>query len=52
MINNVMTQDTKTAEETTVKPGPKPDEKGSFLLQSHVKITDPESGDVLVNQRG
>lgn len=30
----------------------KPNETAGFYIQSHIKISDPESGEVFVSQRG
>lgn len=46
-INNNMEE--KTQEQAQVQK--KPDEKGGILIQSHVKIFDPESQEVYVNGR-
>ena len=49
MDNEAKKLEEKKAEKT---PNRAPDEKGSFLVQGHLKIVDPESGEILVNQRG
>jgi len=45
-----------TTDETNKKqpnsPGPKPDEEGGFYFSSHVRITDPNTKEVLVQTRG
>ena len=43
----------ETKQEQQVKPQPekKPDEKGGILVQSHIKIFDPETKEVYVNGR-
>jgi hypothetical protein len=48
-INNNM--DTKTQEDSVKQEAKKPDEKGGILIQSHIKIFDPESQEVFVNGR-
>ena len=53
MINNDSTtrqQDTENMENNTDK-NKKPDEVGGIHLQGHIKIHDPESGEVFVNKR-
>ena len=53
MLNKNMDDKTKPpAQPPKEQPAPKPDERGSFLLQGHIKIVDPETGEILVNQRG
>lgn len=53
MINKYMNNNT---EENKTKPaqeyGPKPDEHGGFYFSSHIKITDPNTKEVLVQKRG
>jgi hypothetical protein len=34
------------------KPGPKPNEHGGFYFSSGIKITDPNTKEVLVHMRG
>ena len=36
---------------TEIDESANPDEEGSFLIESHVKIFDPETEEVFVNQR-
>ena len=46
-------QETATnAEEKKPLKEAKPNEVGGFYFSSHVKITDPETNEVLVNTRG
>ena len=53
MINKYMNNNT---EENKTKPvqeyGSKPDEHGGFYFSSHIKITDPNTKEVLVQKRG
>jgi len=42
----------QTSEETTKEPEVKPDESGGFYFSSFVKITDPDTEEVLVQTRG
>ena len=39
-------------QEQPEKPGPKPNEHGGFYFSSIVKITDPNSKEILVQMRG
>ena len=53
MINNDNTtveQDTDNMKNDT-KTTRVPDEQGGFHLQGHIKIHDPDSGEVFVNKR-
>lgn len=34
------------------RPGPKPNEHGGFYFSSNIKITDPNTKEVLVQMRG
>jgi hypothetical protein len=38
--------------ETPEKPGPKPNEIGGFYFSSFLKITDPNTKEILVQTRG
>jgi len=38
-------------DETEVEPEKKPDDAGQILVDEHIKIFDPNSGDVLVDKR-
>ncbi len=53
MINKYMST---TIEENKTKPvqeyGPTPEEHGGFYFSSHLKITDPNTKEVLVQTRG
>ena len=53
MINKYMSHNT---EENNTKPvqeyGPKPNETGGFYFSSHLKISDPNTKEVLVQTRG
>ena len=50
MINNDMTeQDTDNMKTDSIEK--KPDELGGFHIEGHIKIHDPDSGDVYVNKR-
>lgn len=42
----------ETKPEQVEKVEKKPDSAAGLLLQAHLKITDPESGKVLLNTRG
>ena len=42
----------QSTEEKTKEIGPKPDEHGGFYFSSFLKITDPETKEVLVQTRG
>jgi hypothetical protein len=42
----------KKEEKVAEKPGPKPNEVGGFYFSSGVKITDPNTKEVLVQMRG
>lgn len=42
------TMDTKNIDE---QPTKKPDETGSLLFESMIKISDPESGEILIEGR-
>lgn len=48
-INNNM--DSKPQDASVVAEAKKPDEKGGILIQSHIKIFDPENQEVYVNGR-
>lgn len=55
MINKNMDNKTKIPDDQPKEQpiyGPVPDERGSFLVQGLLKIVDPETGEILVNQRG
>jgi len=53
MINKYMNTNTKENKAEPVKEyGPKPDEHGGFYFSSHIKITDPNTKEVLVQKRG
>ena len=47
-INNNMEEKTQ---EVAVQETKSPDEKGGILIQSHIKIFDPENQEVYVNGR-
>lgn len=48
-INNTMeTNETTKLEEEIVK---KPDETGSLLFEAMIKISDPESGEIMIEGR-
>ena len=42
---------TNTQETQPSQPKKAPDEKGGILVQSHIKIFDPETNEVFVNGR-
>lgn len=42
----------KTNELQQGQPETKPNELGGFCFSSHIKISDPNTGEVLVQQRG
>jgi len=42
----------KAKVETPEKPGPKPNETGGFYFSSHLKISDPNTKEILVQMRG
>lgn len=44
--------ETTGSTEVQEKPSPNPDEQGGFMFSSVIKITDPNSKEVLVHQRG
>lgn len=48
-MKNQQQTENKNTVETVVK---KPDVKAGLLIQCHVKISDPESGQVLLKTRG
>ena len=48
-MNENLEETVKTQDE---KPGPKPDEMGGFYFSSHIKISDPNTKEVFVQQRG
>ena len=41
-----------TEQYTTERPGPKPNEIGGFYFSSSIKITDPNTNEILVQKRG
>ena len=41
----------KNEKEKEIKEMKQPDEKGGVQVQGHIKIFDPESGEVFVNKR-
>ena len=47
-----MTEKDEINEVLNEKPEPKPDEKGGFIFSSVIKIFDPNTEEVLVQQRG
>lgn len=47
-----MNTNTEKQEPKQSQPEKKPNETGGFCFSSHVKITDPNTGEVLVQQRG
>jgi hypothetical protein len=47
-----MTEKDQINELSDEKIGPKPDEKGGFIFSSAIKIFDPNTEEVLVQQRG
>lgn len=53
MINKYMnnTED-KNKVETTENPGRKPNESGGVYFSSHLKISDPNTKEILVQMRG
>jgi hypothetical protein len=51
MINKYMSNNIEE-NKTVPEYGPKPDEHGGFYFSSHLKITDPNTKEVLVQQRG
>lgn len=50
MINNNMNN--KSEKTSDQKSEPKPNELGGFYFSSHLKITDPNTKQVLVQKRG
>ena len=49
-----MSEDNKKVKETVIQDEPmtqKPDEKGPFHVEGHIKIFDPETGEVFINKR-
>ena len=49
-----MRKDTKKVKKTTIqdeKMTSKPDEKGPFHIEGHIKIFDPQSGEIYINKR-
>jgi hypothetical protein len=53
MINNTMiNQENNTKPQLTEEYGPKPDESGGFYFSSFLKITDPNTKEILVETRG
>ena len=53
MINKCMSDNKQEDKATPVQEyGPKPDEHGGFYFSSHLKITDPNTKEVLVQTRG
>ncbi len=52
MINNTMNNQENYKESQLEDIGPKPDESGGFYFSSFLKITDPNSKEVLVETRG
>jgi hypothetical protein len=53
MINKYMSNNIEENKAEPVKEyGPKPDEHGGFYFSSHLKITDPNTKEVLVQTRG
>ncbi len=51
MINKYMS-DNKEENNTKPEYGPTPEEHGGFYFSSHLKITDPNTKEVLVQTRG
>lgn len=47
LINNTMDNDAKNDEQSAKKP----DEKSGLLIEARFKISDPESGEVMVEGR-
>jgi hypothetical protein len=47
-----MNENTEKTEENKEKPVYKPNEQGGVYFSSFVKISDPNTGEVLVQQRG
>jgi hypothetical protein len=53
MINKYMNNNIEENKTEPVKEyGPKPNETGGFYFSSHFKISDPNTKEVLVQQRG
>ena len=53
MINKYMNNNIgENKAEPVQEYGPKPDEHGGFYFSSHIKITDPNTKEVLVQTRG
>jgi hypothetical protein len=53
MINKYMSNNTEENKTKPVKEyGPKPDEHGGFYFSSFLKISDPNTKEVLVQKRG
>ncbi len=49
-----MSEETKKVKETIIQDEPmtkQPDEKGPFHIEGHIKIFDPESGEIFINKR-
>ena len=43
---------TENKDKEQEKPTPAPDEQGGFIFSSSLKISDPNSGEILVQKRG
>lgn len=48
----IMTEETAKVEENPTKSNTQPDDKGGFIFSSAIKIFDPNTKEVLVQQRG
>lgn len=48
-MNENSEENVKTQDE---RPSPKPNETGGFYFSSHIKISDPNTNEVFVQQRG
>ena len=52
MINKCMNDNEENKAKPAQEYGPKPEEHGGFYFSSHLKITDPNTQEVLVQTRG
>ena len=52
MINKCMNDNEENKAKPAQEYGPKPEEHGGFYFSSHIKITDPNTKEVLVQTRG
>jgi hypothetical protein len=52
MNHNVEENKRKLADKNLQKPERKPNESGGFYFSSHLKISDPNTKEILVQKRG